>query len=119
MHLTKLNQFYEFNLAFVGTPERYLGTNIDCCTIPNDPTGAEYWLMSSHSYVRSAVQNVKLLLNEEGRGLKSTAKTPFTTTYRPELDTTDELDDELSSRDSQLIGVLRWAVKLGPIDIYY
>jgi hypothetical protein len=119
VHLTKLNQFYEFNLASVGTPERYLGTNISRCTIPNDATGAEYWSMSSHSYVRNAVQNVKLLLNEEGRGLKATAKTPFSTTYRPELDTTDELDDELSSRYSQLIGVLRWAVELGRIDIYY
>jgi hypothetical protein len=75
--------------------------------------------MSSHSYVRNAVQNVKLLLKEEERGLKSTAKTPFPTTYRPELDTTDELDDNLSSRYSQLIGVLRWAVELGRIDIYY
>jgi hypothetical protein len=36
VHLTKLNQFYEFNLASVGTPERYLGTNIDRCTIPVD-----------------------------------------------------------------------------------
>jgi hypothetical protein len=81
VHLTKLNQFYEFNLASVGTPERYLGTNIDRCTIPNDATGAEYWSMSSHSYVKNAVQNVKLLLNEEGCGLKSTAKTPFTTPY--------------------------------------
>ena len=119
VHLNRLNQFYEFNMASVGTPERYLGTDIGRCTMPNDATGAEYWSMSSHSYVRNAVQNVKLLLNEEGRGLKSTAKTPFTTTYRPELDTTDELNDELSSRYSQLIGVLRWAVELGRIDIYY
>jgi hypothetical protein len=29
------------------------------------------------------------------------------------------LDDDLSSRYSQLIRVLRWAVKLGRIDIYY
>ena len=72
-----------------------------------------------HSYVRNAVQNVKLLLNEEGRGLKATAKTPFLTTYRPELDTTDELGDELSSRYLQLIGVLRWAVELGSSNIYY
>jgi hypothetical protein len=29
------------------------------------------------------------------------------------------LDDDLSSRYSQFIGVLQWAVKLGRIDIYY
>ena len=81
VHLTKLNEFYEFNLASVGTPERYLGTNIGRCTIPDDATGGEYWSMSSQSYVKNAVQNVKLLLNEEGRELKATANTPFSTTY--------------------------------------
>jgi hypothetical protein len=40
--------------------------------------------------------------------------------YRPELeDVTDELDSELSSRYSQLIGILRWMVELGRIDIYH
>jgi hypothetical protein len=39
--------------------------------------------------------------------------------YRPELDVTDELDSELSSRYSQLIGILRWMVELGCIDIYH
>jgi hypothetical protein len=51
---------------------------------------------------------------EEDRGLKSTAKTPFQTSsaYRPEV------DDNGSSRYAQLIGVLRWAVELGRLNIY-
>ena len=65
------------------------------------------------------MQNVKLLLQAEGRFLKTTAKTPFPScTYRPETDTTDECSDEMASRYSQLIGVLRWSVELGRIDIY-
>jgi hypothetical protein len=39
--------------------------------------------------------------------------------YRPELDVTDELDSNMSSRYSQLIGILRWMVELGRVDIYY
>ena len=39
-------------------------------------------------------------------------------TYRPEIDNTPELDDELATRYQHLIGVLRWAVELGRIDIY-
>jgi hypothetical protein len=39
--------------------------------------------------------------------------------YRPELDVTDELDPDLLSRYSQLIGILRWMVELGRIDIYH
>jgi hypothetical protein len=62
---------------------------------------------------------VKILLQAKGRGLKSTAKITFpSTTYRPEVDTTDECDSDGSSRYSQLIGVLCWAVELGRIDIY-
>jgi hypothetical protein len=69
--------------------------------------------------VKNAVKNVKLLLQADGRNLKSTAKSPFpSTTYRPETDTTDECDAEGASRYSQLIGVLRWAVELGRIDMY-
>jgi hypothetical protein len=62
---------------------------------------------------------VKLLLQEEGRGLKSTAKTPFpSSSYRPEVDTTDECNSEQSTRFQNLIGVLRWAVELGRLDVY-
>jgi hypothetical protein len=69
--------------------------------------------------VKNAVRNVKLLLQAEGRNLKTTAKTPFpSSSYRPETDMSDECDDDLSSCYSQLIGVLRWAVELGRIDVY-
>jgi hypothetical protein len=34
------------------------------------------------------------------------------------MDLTDECDDEGASRYLQLVGVLRWAVELGRIDIY-
>ncbi len=56
---------------------------------------------------------------QEGRGLKSTAKTPFpSSTYRPEVDTTDECNSEQETRFQSLIGVLCWAVELGRRDIY-
>jgi hypothetical protein len=56
------------------------------------------------------------MLQLEG-GLKGQVKTPFMSGYRPELDVTDELDSDLSSRYSQMIGILRWMVELGCIDI--
>jgi hypothetical protein len=60
-----------------------------------------------------------MLLQEEGRGLKATAKTPFpSSTFRPETDMSDECDSAGASRFQQLIGVLRWAVELGRLDIY-
>jgi hypothetical protein len=74
----------------------------------------EYWpMMTSQSYVRNAVNNVREMLQSEGYNLKTTAKTPFPLNYHPELDVSDELDADLSSCYSQLIGALRWMIELG------
>ena len=76
--------------------------------------------MSSHKYVQNAVKTVEGLLKEDGDDLhlKTTAKTPYPATYKPELDMSDELCPKLTSRYRQLIGILRWAVEIGRIDIY-
>jgi hypothetical protein len=51
--------------------------------------------------------------------LKNNAKDPFPANYKPELDITDELGPELLSRYLQLIGISRWAIELGRIDIFH
>ena len=110
-HLKRIQASYDLNPNSIGPPTRYLGADVKRATRAEDPSGREYWSLSAYTYVKNAVRNVKLLLNEVGRGLKSTAKTPFSnSSYRPELDTTDECDDREASRYSQLIGVLRWAL---------
>jgi hypothetical protein len=115
--MDKLQNDYGFALSAMGAPERYLGSNMEKVMIPGDYTGREYWSMSSHSYVRNAVNNVKQLLLEENRFLKTTAKTSLPSGYRPELDTSEELHNKMASRYSQLIGVLRWMIELGRINI--
>ena len=42
---------------------------------------------------------------------------PFPAQYRPEVDISEALGEELQSRYLQLIGILRWAIELGRIDI--
>jgi hypothetical protein len=42
---------------------------------------------------------------------------PTSASYRPELDTSPVLGKKLASRYQQLIGILRWAVELGRVDI--
>ena len=44
-------------------------------------------------------------------------KRPYDIKYRPEIDVTNELDEKLLNRYQQLIGILRWAVEIGRIDI--
>ena len=41
----------------------------------------------------------------------------MTTSYRPELDVTPELNDADASYYQSLIGILRWIVELGRVDI--
>jgi hypothetical protein len=105
--LNHLWQHYEFSTKGDDEhPTRYLGMDIAKVTIPGDDSGHEYWLISSRTYVQNAINNVKEMLKDEG-GLKGTAKTPLLPSgYRPELDVTDELDNNMASRYSHLIGIL-------------
>ena len=98
-------------------PERYLGADVAKVQTGG---GQEVWSTSSKSYVQNAVKIVENLLKEDGLELRSPAKTknPFPTNYRPEIDVTEELGPDLLSRYLQLIGMLRWAVELGRLDIY-
>ena len=45
------------------------------------------------------------------------ADTPICTAYRPELDVSPELDDMDSTHYQSVIGILRWMVELGRVDI--
>jgi hypothetical protein len=100
----------------VKPPERYLGANIRCWQLPD---GREVWSMSGQDYVKNAVKICKDLLLKDGKTLRGdkSAEQPMARTYQPELDVSQVLEPELASRYQQLIGILRWAVKLGRVDI--
>ncbi len=49
--------------------------------------------------------------------LTTTANTPMSNGYRPELDVTPHLNDAQANWFQNMIGVLRWAIELGRIDI--
>ena len=42
---------------------------------------------------------------------------PYFSSYRPELEVTNELYEEFTKRFQKIIGVLRWSIELGRIDI--
>ena len=75
--------------------------------------------MSGKDYVKNAVNICKGMLAEDGLVLKTGKGTerPMPKTYRPELDVSPVLGTILASRYQQLIGILRWAVELGRVDI--
>ena len=71
--------------------------------------------------MKNSVKVVEQMLLDDGGGyrLKNNVKNPLPTSYKPELDVSDELTAEMISRYLQLIGILRWAVELGRIDIFH
>jgi len=113
--MAKLGQEYRLKDS-VGPPDRYLGGNIEKVQTED---GSVAWSMSCYDYLNNAVQQVKDELKEKNMSLKhfGTGLRPYPACYRPEVDITPVLDEEMTNRFKQLIGILRWAIELGRIDI--
>jgi hypothetical protein len=73
--------------------------------------------MSSDLYIKRTLADVERELAEIGQSLKMKVTTPLSVDYRPELDTTPELDAWRANYYQGLNGVLRWIVELERIDI--
>ncbi len=97
-------------------PTRYLGATIKKWRLPGDET-ATHWGHSAEEYIKQAITNVEMELQKEGKGLQGRFSTPLSPGYRPELDYSPFLGDDAAVYYMELIGILRWAVELGRIDI--
>eukprot|EP00984_Skeletonema_dohrnii_P018105 scaffold8364_cov75-Skeletonema_dohrnii-CCMP3373.AAC.1 len=103
-------------------PKIYLGSEVFKVQLEN---GETCWGQGSGQYVKNLINQVKEMLEEDGRAFKARTKKeksfvgPLHPDYHPELDETDELDRRLTSRYQDIVGMLRWAVELGRIDIHY
>ena len=110
-----LKRLYE--LKDVGPTKKYLGANVEQV---QSEDGRVFWSMTCVDYCKSAIQNVEQMLKSDGASplkVYGDCKRPYPSAYRPEIDVSEELDDENIQRFQELIGVLRWAVELGRIDI--
>ncbi len=113
--MSRIGEVYDLKDS-VKRPDRYLGANIERRQTKD---GRIVWAMSGREYVQNAVKIVKELLAEDDLALKTgkLADRPMPKSYHPELDVSRELDQEGASRYHQLIGMLRWAVEIGRVDI--
>ena len=98
----------------VETPSRYLGAQLSKM---NNEEGNECWTFSSEDYCKAAIANVEKTLGDQGKRLPSKCPTPLMSGYRPELDASPELKASGVQYYQELVGVLRWAVELGRVDI--
>ena len=110
----ELGKYFELKEESIGPPKIYLGGKMSRVTMAN---GASAWAFSSSQYVRAAVENVEKYCKENDVKMPARAETPLTSNYRPEIDTTRELSPTDAAYYQSLIGILRWMVELGRVDI--
>jgi hypothetical protein len=97
-------------------PNTYLGATIKAWTITGDTH--KVWSMNSQHYIKEAIRCLEIELQKSGKVLVGKPKTPMQQGYRPELDISPLLDEDQANYYASLIGVLRWSVELGRIDIH-
>ena len=113
----EIGRYLKIKEESVGHPTLYLEGRVCKVTIEN---GVEAWAFNASQYIQSAVRNLEEYLKKRGDGrwsLPAKAKTPIKSTYRPEQDVSPELHAEDALYYQSLIGVLRWIVELGRVDI--
>ena len=98
----------------LGAPQHYLGAQIK---IFSDMYGKECYAMSSDEYVANAVKVVEEELDKQGLKLRGRADRPFAQDYKPEVDITPELDEEGIAMYQGYMGIFRWMIEIGRIDI--
>ena len=117
--MNDLEKRYTIKPESIKDPDEYLGSEIRHYTIPDtdDPENKPRWAMSSDKYVKRAISEIETELSKVGQKLRTRVSTPLATGYRPEIDSSPELDPRRANYYQGLIGILRWVVELGRIDI--
>ena len=124
-NIDEIGKVFKIKNGSDGPPDIYLGANIQ--KLKSRSPGEQCWGMSCEQYVRDAIKHVKEKLKGDGwefnRKLSDpnySPQQPFQTlSYKPELDSSLLCSDQEANYYQNLIGVLRWVVELGRIDINY
>ena len=94
-------------------PDMYLGATL--CQVETE-TGTKCWLMSSEKYVKVSIDSLESKLGKSDMHLPK-FRTLTSTSYNPSEDVTKELNVEGVQFYQELIGILRWAVEIGRVNI--
>lgn len=111
--MTAIQNAFKFKNDLIQQPEFYLGAAIQKKKL----NGKNVWTMTSRDYIRLAIANVERQLPKKNLKLPARAVTPMTSDYLPELDGSEELSPNDVIFFQELIGILRWAIEIGRVDI--
>ena len=113
-----LGERVTFKEGSVKEPDLYLGADEKLYYIESsdDPEKAQ-WAMSSTSYNKRMIKDIETELVKIDKRLPTKISTLLSSGYRPELDSTPELNAERQNYYQGLVGVLHWICELGRLDI--
>ena len=95
----------------IESPKRYLG--MDC-----KQSADGVWLLGSSHYLQEFLKIASKLFESIGMKLSGRGHHPFSNLkYRPELDTSVFCNEEQTRVFQQILGMLRWLIELGRIDV--
>ena len=115
--LGQIDKYMKLKPDSVGDPDVYLGAKLKRVTVEN---GVVCWGLSPSKYIQESVRNCENHLKDNFDGkysLTKNAPNPFAMGYDPDIDITPECEPEEASYYNSLIGMMRWMVELGRIDI--
>jgi hypothetical protein len=114
--LGQIDYYFHMKPESMGDPDIYLGCKLRLHVVAG--TGVQAWLQSPSKYIQEAVRNAEAYYEERFQSkLPTRVSSPFANGYRPEMDITKELSSEDANYFQSQIGVLRWIVEIGRIDI--
>ena len=113
--IDSLQNEYKYRLKDIGEPTRYLGAQIERHTLNGQ---CHAWSMSASLYLKQAIIEIERLWgNLSSLFPRQTLDTPMLAGSHPELDDSKFLNDDETHLYQSYIGILRWAVELGRVDL--
>ena len=117
--LDRIDKFMKLKASSIGDPDIYLGAKLRTVCLENDVLA---WSVSPSKYVQEAVRNCQSYCKENfpkdsNFHLIKHAPNPFPLGYEPSMDVSRLLTPDEASYFQTIIGVMRWMVELGRIDI--
>jgi Reverse transcriptase (RNA-dependent DNA polymerase) len=117
--MDQLSERFTFKEGSIKSPDSFLGAQL------SHHEKYDCWTISATNYINAASQTIasKVKARKPEQPFyhypltKMSCKQPIASHYRPEEDGTPLLDDDNTTFFQEIIGILRWAVELGRVDI--
>ena len=111
--LQEIQKDFKFKKDKIEPPSMYQGAQLERKSL----NGKWMWTMCSWDYIKLSVANIEGRANKMGVKIPSKVTTPMINGSIPEIDVTRELDKGGITFYQEIIGMMRWAIEIGRVDI--